>query len=925
MDVSFDESEFALPGVPAAPRRSESRSPTRSLSSRGSPTASTQAAALAPASPSPAPTRPLNPPIFTSAARLYSTAAAASPAAPPQGSSSKLKKPRFVPSKEQQRIVELSKDHHVLVSARPGSGKTATAEAVVAGSAPGERIAILTYSKRLSLETKKRLDKYQNKCSVYTFHGMACRLFNTSLYTDAQLLAELKRLNLGEGEPPRWRQPPFDVIVLDEFQDCTPLLFWLICVFIRVNNRALGRSARLVVLGDEKQAIYEFRKADARFLTYAPDLLGSLSPGYKWATQTLSKSFRMSHQTVDFINQVYLQGEKYICGSKHGPMPIFLNAKIFNARAVAAKIFPLIRKYGAENTAILAPVIRTSRPVRELVNCLAEEFGVPISVTINDDGPLDERVIEGKLSAATVHQFKGSERDLVILLGISGNSYFTFVARDVPDDRCSNQVFVALTRAREQLVIVNEASENLMPFIDADAIPETAFWDKTSDLPYSDNVIFFGPEPGRPAQDGLALNTTTSVTNTVRFIPDEEAQSIINKYLDIRVLSPPLPEREQINIPVVIPFEWNIQKPKPNETGNVEADQFYPQENWNFHEVVSDLNGLMVVAACEHKMLKTLTTLATEQNVLHPSRIPLRDELNKQDVRWLGRTACKYESDRSNFKPRFLQMEDHPYDWITPQDLTTARNRLNEELKSSPYGSHLGFEVAVEDAKYTLDDQRTVVIGVADIVGIKAPHKKLAAAAAAADHPHQSAANLRTNETLMQRYPACLWEIKFVSQLSNEHILQTALYAHLFAVQNHRVPETILLFNVRTGEKWQISPKPNAVPSDTNTGNDGDGAAGGAVSVKPEVQMARFTEAIFRLKFTQTPHLSDDEFMLEHLMTREEAICVVDRPGKSLVCDKRKVYTDQEVVQDWGIAEGVILELEEDEGDADLGREQRNT
>jgi hypothetical protein len=76
---------------------------------------------------------------------------------------------KFKPSPAQLAIVEACKTHNVMVSARPGSGKTATAEAIVRAN-PSTRIAVITYSKRLQLDTQKRLEGYRN-ADVFTFHG----------------------------------------------------------------------------------------------------------------------------------------------------------------------------------------------------------------------------------------------------------------------------------------------------------------------------------------------------------------------------------------------------------------------------------------------------------------------------------------------------------------------------------------------------------------------------------------------------------------------------------------------------------------------------------------------------------------------------------------------------------------------------------
>lgn len=351
----------------------------------------------------------------------------------------------LVPSLEQQAIVKLSQIQNVVVSARPGSGKSATAEAIVAAN-PDRRIAVITYSKRLQQETARRLDDYP-ACDVYTFHGMAGKLSSSTVLNDSILRKFRKAKAL-----PAWGGELYDLIILDELQDCTDDLFWLIHAFITAVTRAArGRAPQIVCLGDERQAIYQFRGADARYLSLAPTVTDTLSP-YPWTHLPLSKSFRLSHQNSDFVNKVFLDGEEYITGSHDGPKPIYIHGDTFDqAKAFAHELVPLIEKYGPEQTAIIAPHVRSNKALSALTNFLSERYKLPIAVSISDEVSLVDEVINGKICVTTYHQFKGSERDLVIVCGVDA-SYFEFLARDLPDDSCPNAIFVALTVSELQQI-----------------------------------------------------------------------------------------------------------------------------------------------------------------------------------------------------------------------------------------------------------------------------------------------------------------------------------------------------------------------------------------------------------------------------------------------------------------------------------------
>ncbi|KAL6872768.1 P-loop containing nucleoside triphosphate hydrolase protein [Trichoderma novae-zelandiae] len=628
------------------------------------------------------------------------------------------KKRPFIPSPEQQKIVKLCVDHNVVVSARPGSGKTATAEAIVAAY-PHLRIGILCYSKALQLETQRRLEKYPNG-EALTFHKMARALFEVYLHDDITLLQQIERA-IDLNRLPRGQFDPYDILVLDEFQDCTELIFKLVNIFLRANQAKRGECpARLVVLGDERQSIYQFRGADHRYLTLAPELLGPISPS-SFVQLPLNESFRLSKETVQFINGTFLGGQPYISSSKSGPRPIILRCNPFEKYTLATQLLPSIKQYGAENTAIIAPAIRNNKPLINLTNVLVERFGVPIAEPIDDEGPLNDEVIKGKLCISTIHQFKGRERDLVILLGTE-SSFFGYAGRHLPDDRCPNEIFVALTRAAEQLLLVHDDGKKLMPFVSVDALYETAEVINTTG---KDSKIARPDSPGRPVELGLSLPMLARVSDIARHVRGDYLDEIVRREVSVHEISPPLSEEQHIKI----------------------RDTVISDTRRRFHEAISDINGLVVVAAFEHDVTGEITMVKANRN-------PKEDNLPicpKQQIPWLCRQACQYSAGITGYRPRLFQMKNHAFDWIAPEHLSIARGRLHDELDSS-------------------------------------------------------ASNLSPSNSSETPIAESVWEIKFASQLSNTHIVQACTYAYLMASESGRVPR-IMLYNVRDGQKLEISPR----------------------------------------------------------------------------------------------------------------------
>jgi hypothetical protein len=663
-----------------------------------------------------------------------------------------------------------------VVSARPGSGKTATIEAIAAAH-PDKRIGSILFSKRLQSETSQRLKRYHNS-DVFTFHAMAGVLFGKLIRNDEELIRRLEKVER-DGKLPFWNINPFDIIVLDEFQDCNPETFWLVECFIRANNvKKGGQPSRIVVLGDERQSIYRFRGADPRYLTLAPELLGPISP-YPFTEVQLGKSFRLSTSTVQFINRSFLDGEQYITSSKSGPKPIVLRCNIWDTSALAKQLSPLIFRYGPENCVIIAPSVRKKGPLQCLTNTLAQKYRIPISVPTDDEAPLDDQVINGKLCISTIHQFKGRERALVILLGID-SSYFEYFGRDLPDDKCPNEAFVALTRALEQLVLIHKDKNKMMPCVSVDSLY------KTSEVLNMTNIQSEIPPPdlpGRALELGLLLPKSCGAREITRYIQGDALDKEVKRHVSVRRLPPRLSGKRLINIQSVVSSD---RKKK-------------------FYESVSDINGLVIAAALELEVAGTLKSLGVSQEKVDKESPSTLEQL----VPWLCRLACEYEAKLSGYKPRVIQMENHRYDWIKPDDFDLARRRLGEELAQSV--KELDFEVEMED-EFRVKGRKTQLMGRADIVATSPSNNN----------------DDESNKTI--------WEIKFVSKLSNEHIVQACVYAYLLGSTSGKLPR-IILYNVQDGDKREITPR--------------HGLEG----------LRHLIISVLRLRYTNTGEISYEEFI----------------------------------------------------------------
>ena len=126
---------------------------------------------------------------------------------------------------------------------------------------PEKSIMQMTYNSTLCNEIKSKARELElENLKIYTFHSLVVKYYTLEGYTDTII-----RRVLSNNTPPRIPIKKIDILVLDEAQDMTFLYFKLMIKFCR----DMGCNIQLLILGDYKQGLYEFKGADIRFLTCA--------------------------------------------------------------------------------------------------------------------------------------------------------------------------------------------------------------------------------------------------------------------------------------------------------------------------------------------------------------------------------------------------------------------------------------------------------------------------------------------------------------------------------------------------------------------------------------------------------------------------------------------------------------------------------
>jgi hypothetical protein len=424
----------AVKPSPAAP----AVRPTPPAAARATP--ATAAAPAAAAVLQPTPSAP--------AARPTPPAAAPVPSAPGQATLKPM-------SEEQRVIVEavVRGTHNVLVNAVAGSGKTTTMLHVATRLRDSGRVLALTYNARLKDETRRKRDALGlHNLEVHSFHAAGVKHYRAG-WKDSGLQALLDAPNCRPTTP-----LGYDLIIVDEAQDLTPLLYGFVCKLMHDNSAAA--PCRLLLMGDERQTIFQFKEADPRYLLRAPGVFDRVAAPLPWLTLKLSTTFRMTGNMAAFLNTNVLGYPLFATPNPAGVAKVqYYKGDSYDiaGMALAKELISLIAsgRVRAEDIFLLAPSVRQGKaadpkPYNMLENALVKA-GVPCYSPTTDDESLDskEDVMAGKVVVSTFHQVKGLERKVVVVFDFNVN-YFRFSARDATYSErqvCPNPIYMGALRA----------------------------------------------------------------------------------------------------------------------------------------------------------------------------------------------------------------------------------------------------------------------------------------------------------------------------------------------------------------------------------------------------------------------------------------------------------------------------------------------
>lgn len=491
-------------------------------------------------------------------------------------------------SEEQNNIIDKLKDNNVIVDSVAGSGKTTT-NLYIAKYFGEKNILLLTYNSKLKIETREKVKLLEIKnLETHSFHSFCVKYYDNECYTDTKVKHIIVNDIKNKGNI------SYDLIILDEAQDITKLFYELICKINKDNKKI----AKICILGDKYQSIYDFNNADERYIIYGDELFNFNN--LFWNRCTLSVSFRVTDKIADFINNCMLGTNRIKANKNSISKPTYIICNVFPDKydIKSYKPYVEIKKYlnlgyKPEEIFILAPSLKSLQcPVRLFENYLkSNEPDIPIYVPSSDDEKLDDSVIKNKLIFSTFHQAKGLERKIVIIFGFD-NGYFKYYKQNQNTLICPNELYVATTRASNQLIMIHHYSNDYLPFINQKKLNE-----------YAD--VYGGL--GELNSDKIKNEIDIQVTHIVKHLP----QDVIDKciyYLDIKNIRE-ANDDNKINIPHKI-------------------------KNGNLYESVSEINGIAIPSLFEYQKNKEMSILNyclnPDASIFDSKNKPLKDFWEKE-------------------------------------------------------------------------------------------------------------------------------------------------------------------------------------------------------------------------------------------------------------------------------------------------------
>ena len=689
------------------------------------------------------------------------------------------------PTLEQQLIIDAvtSGDCNVQVNAVAGSGKTTTLLHVASElQNRGKSMLALLYSRRLKDETRSKASALSiSNTAVESFHAFGVKHYRFDAKTDVGL----QKIVDSDCRP---RTPfSFDLVAIDKIQDMNSLYADLVFKILRDNQR--GKNVTLLVLGDDKQNIFQFKDADSRHLTLCQEVFKNVNDR-PWRKLQLETSFRLSGNMGTFLNKNVLGYPLFKTTKAPGSKVQYFRGNPFKVvDKVADELLKLLKsgKIEPADVFIIAPSIRLGKadketPVNRLSNLLLRA-GYHYYAPISEEQVVSDDAAKNKIVVSTFHQTKGLERKVVVVFDFN-LPYFFFYGKILPKDVCPNILYVACTRATERLFLIGEATKGeMLPFL--------------KDIKSCQHLdVTLVESRGFERDNKLEMKNVTkaAVTRLCKYLPEQVRKRALASIRTTQLVAP----------------HQTVHLASRVTTAPGQVEEVY------------ELTGVALPAMYEYRNTKAPTTINTEAAEILESREQVsakgRGPADKQDnatvqafLRELDegcgpannissylRMSAIYSYAVSGFLNKAIQIKE--FDWITPEQADKCIDVLALHLKSKGK-SMVHYEH-----------------GLKHVTRFPLPEPPSSSSSSYSSFfSEATGARIELSGRIDAITPdGTVWELKCVEALEDDHILQLACYAWLVMQDGGRVLfgkkgssglkiSAFKLLNMRTGELLQLT------------------------------------------------------------------------------------------------------------------------
>jgi hypothetical protein len=640
---------------------------------------------------------------------------------------------------EQQIAVHaIQSGNSVSMNAVFGSGKTTTILESVR-SLPQDKYCILvTYNTHLKNEVIQKVKEQQiTNLHVFTYHSLSMKYFKFGKNDE--------ELQIHVDTSPTSPLPDIDIMFIDEIQDMTLLLYSFIQKFLSY----LPRLPQIVICGDHLQGVYQFKGADKRFLTLGSEIFPNHQTNFNKCQ--IHTSYRLTQQMGWFINEC-IYGSPILKTVKQGNPILFFHQNIYTTVKNIISVLQQKPDLKPDDIFVLAPSLKCGKksPLKLLENMIFEKLGLPIYYCTMEDRELNDEVIKGKVVFSTFHQSKGRERKLVILFGFD-ESYYEFYAKDESRSLCPSTLIVALSRAKEDLIIVKDIHKRPLPFMkksiyELSKCPEQIkVIGKLCDVELNDKT----PDPKRTEQ-----YKKICVTDLVKYIKIEY-QVVISQLKDQLFV-----KKNEILDDVV--FDCFVECKRDDQT--------------LIYEDISDLVGLLIPSIFEERQtgmskmkMRLIEAIATpQQSELIARKLNHLNLESDQLADWLYAIKVYKAIETGIYSP----FQIHDINWISGDVIERMIKNIEFHIQDKQL-----FE-------YDFDED--------------CPHPLY--------YNHPDFGKIFVSGRMDSLDKNYVWEFKCVKELTLEHFLQVICYQWLWnlILKDKFESRTFRLLNIRTGEMYEM-------------------------------------------------------------------------------------------------------------------------